>query len=279
MSRVLCTGGAGFIGQAVRSELLQRGHTFIPFDHGHDICDHSDVLHEAVSCQAIMNLAGVLGTSETVGAEHDAARVNILGALTVADVANVLDVPMVQIGTGHKGQPNPYAITKACAEDLLLARAQWCGQDINVVRAYHAYGPGQKVCAPHGEAKVRKIIPSFVCRALTGMPLEVNGSGRQLIDLVHVAEVARILVDAIDGPVFGQVIEAGTGLATTVLDAAEQVIDATGSSSTIRLIAMRDGEPLASRVVSDHPESPKRWPYGLDETIRYYERMLMEKAA
>jgi hypothetical protein len=32
-------------------------------------------------------------------------------------------------------------------------------------------------------------------------------------------------------------------------------------------------------VVSDHPESPKRWPYGLDETIRYYERTLMEKAA
>jgi UDP-glucose 4-epimerase len=277
--RVLVTGGAGFIGQAVKAELLQRGHVFHAFDHGHDVCDHSDVLHEAVSCQAIINLAGVLGTSETVGAEHDAARVNILGALTVADVAKKIAVPMVQIGTGHKGQPNPYAITKACAEDLLLARAQWCGQGINVVRAFHAYGPGQKVCAPHGEARVRKIIPSFVCRALTGMPLEVNGSGRQLIDLVHVAEVARILVDAIDGPVFGQVIEAGTGLATTVLDAAEQVIDATGSSSDIRLIPMRDGEPLASRVVSDHPESPKRWPYGLDETIRYYERTLMEKAA
>jgi UDP-glucose 4-epimerase len=279
MSRVLVTGGAGFIGQAVRSELLQRGHTFVPFDHGHDVCDHGDVLHEAVSCQAIINLAGVLGTSETVGAEHDAARVNILGALTVADVAKKIAVPMVQIGTGHKGQPNPYAITKACAEDLLLARAQWCGQDINVVRAFHAYGPGQKVCPPHGEAKVRKIVPSFVCRALTGMPIEVNGSGRQLIDLIHVAEVARILVDAIDGPVFGQVIDAGTGLATTVLDAAEQIIDACGSTSRIILVPMRDGEPVASRVVSDHPESPKRWPYGLDETIRYYERTLMEKAA
>jgi UDP-glucose 4-epimerase len=277
--RVLCTGGAGFIGQAVRSELLHRGHVFQAFDHGHDVRDYEDVLNEAEDCQAIINLAGVLGTSETVGAEHDAARVNILGALTVADVANVLAIPMVQIGTGHKGQPNPYAITKACAEDLLLARAQWCGQDINVVRAFHAYGPGQKVCPPHGEAKVRKIVPSFVCRALTGMPIEVNGSGRQLIDLIHVAEVARILVDAIDGPVFGQVIDAGTGLATTVLDAAEQIIDACGSTSRIILVPMRDGEPVASRVVSDHPESPKRWPYGLDETIRYYERTLMEKAA
>jgi UDP-glucose 4-epimerase len=277
--RVLVTGGAGFIGQAVKSELQQRGHVFVSLDYPHSICDSLDVHDAAEGCEAIINLAGVLGTAETVGAEYRAAEVNILGALTVANWAKDLGIPMVQIGTGHKGQPNPYAITKACAEDLLLARAQWCGQDINVVRAYHAYGPGQKVCPPHGEAKVRKIVPSFVCRALTGMPLEVNGSGRQLIDLVHVAEVARILVDAIDGPVFGQVIEAGTGLATTVLDAAEQVIDFIGSSSDIRLIPMRDGEPVASRVVSDHPESPKRWPYGLDETVLYYERMLMEKAA
>ena len=277
--RVLVTGGAGFIGQAVRHELEHRGHVFKSLDYPDSVCDELDVLAAANPCDAIINLAGVLGTSETVGAELRAAEVNILGALTVADVAKDLGIPMVQIGTGHKGQPNPYAITKACAEDLLLARAQWCGQDINVVRAYHAYGPGQKVCPPHGEAKVRKIVPSFVCRALTGMPIEVNGSGRQLIDLIHVAEVARILVDAIDGPVFGQVLEAGTGLATTVLDAAEQVIEMCGSNSEIVLVPMRDGEPVASRVVSDHPESPKRWPWGLDETIRYYQRMLLEKAA
>jgi UDP-glucose 4-epimerase len=277
--RVLVTGGAGFIGKAVRTELLQRGHTFVSLDHPLSVTVYEDVDGLAVQdCEAIINLAGVLGTSETVGAEHEAARVNILGALNVADVAKDLGIPMVQIGTGHKGQPNPYAITKACAEDLLLARAQWCGQDINVVRAFHAYGPGQKVCPPHGEAKVRKIVPSFVCRALTGMSIEVNGSGRQLIDLIHVAEVARILVDAIDGPVFGQVIDAGTGLATTVLDAAEHIIDMCGGGRIV-LVPMRDGEPVASRVVSDHPESVTRWPYGLDETIRYYERTLMEKAA
>ena len=135
MRRVLVTGGAGFIGKAVRAELEQRGDVFVPFDHGHDVCDYEDVLNEAEDCQAIMNLAAVLGTVETFGTEHDVARVNVLGAITVADVAAELGVPMVQVGTGHKGQPNPYAITKACAEDLLLARAQWCGQPINVVRA------------------------------------------------------------------------------------------------------------------------------------------------
>jgi nucleoside-diphosphate-sugar epimerase len=132
--RVLVTGGAGFIGQAVKSELQQRGHVFVSLDYPHSICDSLDVHDAAEGCEAIINLAGVLGTAETVGAEYRAAEVNILGALTVANWAKDLGIPMVQIGTGHKGQPNPYAITKACAEDLLLARAQWCGQDINVVR-------------------------------------------------------------------------------------------------------------------------------------------------
>jgi nucleoside-diphosphate-sugar epimerase len=130
------------------------------------------------------------------------SQVNILGALNVYDAAAARDIPVVQIGTGHKGQPNPYAITKACAEDLGLARAGVGGERIVVVRAFHAYGPGQKACAPHGRGTVRKIVPSMVCRALTGMPVQVNGSGDQAIDLVYVDDVAAALADALHAPVF-----------------------------------------------------------------------------
>jgi len=179
----------------------------------------------------------------------------------------------VQIGTGHKGQPNPYAITKACAEDLLLARTD---QPIAVVRAYHAYGSGQKACAPHGPSPVRKIIPSFVCRALTDMPVEVNGSGEQLVDLVHVNEVARVLVDAVDGP-YGQVIEAGTGVARSVLSVAEQVIDLCGSSSPIVHLPMRPGEPERAVVAAD-PACGHPFPYGMEQTIAYY-RSLVRRVA
>lgn len=280
MTRVLITGGNGFIGQATMRACEENGWNCTSFDHPRDVCDINALrlAFRAVEPTAVINLAGVLGTAETVGAERRAAEVNILGALAVADVAAEFGAAMVQIGTGHKGQPNPYAITKACAEDLLLARAQWCGQQINVVRAFHAYGPGQKMCPPHGTAKVRKIIPSFVCRALTGLPLEVNGNGRQLIDLIHVDEVARILVDAISVEP-GKVIDAGTGKATSVNDAAELVIEACGSSSEIVHVAMRAGEPTSTAVVSYDAMSDKPWPYRLDETIAYYDRCLRTVAA
>jgi UDP-glucose 4-epimerase len=173
---------------------------------------------------------------------------------------------MVQIGTGHKGQPNPYAITKGCAEDLLLGRTD---QPIAVVRAYHAYGPGQKVCPPHGQAKVRKIVPSFVCRALTGMPVEVNGSGRQLIDLIHVDEVARILVAAIGGP-YHKVIEAGTGRPRSVFDVASLIVEECESDSPVTFLPQRAGEPYRADVYAAEPQSDLPFPWRLDETIEYY---------
>jgi UDP-glucose 4-epimerase len=271
--RVLVTGGSGFIGTAVRKVLEARGDEFVTFDHPHDIRSYSDVVEALNGCDAVINLAGILGTSETLDLEHDLIDVNICGALNVARAAERQRIPLVQIGTGHRGQLNVYAITKACAEDLILSRTKWAGLKANVVRAFHAYGPGQKAPAPYGKATVRKIIPAFVCAALEGHPLYVNGSGMQTIDLVHVDDVARVLVQGIEGP-YGRTLEAGTGHPVTVLSAAYAVIAACESESKIELVPMRMGEPLMSDVVATHvdPEA-RKWP-SLDDTITYYREML-----
>lgn len=273
MKRILVTGSAGFIGRYVQDELHARGFVPIAFDHPQDVCDRVSLLTAMDGCSGVINLAGRLGTSETFGVELETASVNILGALTVADVAAGYEIPMVQIGTGHKGQSNPYAITKACAEDLLLERARVTGQPISVVRAFHAYGPGQKMCAPHGSSPVRKIIPSFVCRALTGMPIEVNGSGRQKVDLVHVADVASVLVDALELP-FGELYEAGTGVGLQVREVARDVIERCESKSEIVFVPMRAGEPEESVVVAENPRCERLFPFGMMDTINYYRAKL-----
>lgn len=273
--KILITGGSGFIGSACRRLLEERGDEVVTFDHV-DHCDVNDVemVGKAVDeCDGVINLAGRLGTSETFGVEYATAEVNILGAIIVADSCKAADVPMVQIGTGHKGQPNPYAITKACAEDLLIARAKETGQQITMVRAFHAYGPGQKAYPPHGTSTVRKILPSFICRALTGMPLQINGSGDQVIDLIHVDEVARILIEALSGP-YGYVLEAGTGYPMTVNRTAIDVIEFLGSPSKIEHLPKRPGEPEDATVVAEMPESNKCWPYGLGGTVDYYRHIV-----
>lgn len=276
MKKVLVTGSAGFIGQAVCAELNSRGIVSVEFDGTCDVRNRQ-IVRGAMGMlgegDGIINLAGILGTAETVGAEYKAAEVNILGALNVFDIAAERDLALVQIATGHEGQPNPYAITKKCITDLALSRCQWKGQRISVVRAYHVYGPGQKMCAPHGKSSVRKIIPSFVARALTGMDIEINGDGTQTIDLVYLDDVAKVLVDALEGP-YGHITEAGTGWPMTVNGAAEDVIRACKSESKIVHKHMRVGEPEGATVVAGTPLCPNPWPYKLDETVEWYRAKL-----
>lgn len=281
--RIGITGGAGFIGQAVR-RVAGDDHEIVTFDHPHDVRSFADVDTFVADVAAVIHLAGILGTAETLGHEAESVDVNIVGALNVARSCQRHDVPMVQIGTGHRGQPNVYAITKACAEDLVLARAQWSGLRANVVRAFHAYGPGQKAPPPYGHATVRKIIPAFVCAALAGDRLQVNGNGQQVVDLIHVDDVARTLLYALDracAEVIGCTFEAGTARGISVVRAAYDVIEACGSSSTIELVPMRAGEPPETEVVADHYDpfgsfSARFWgqPGWLDDTIAYYREML-----
>jgi hypothetical protein len=70
------------------------------------------------------------------------------------------------------------------------------------------------------------------------------------------------------------VIEAGTGKPTSVVDAAKDVIAATQSDSPIIFREMRPGEPPDTTVVAQAPACSVPWPYGLDETIDYYRRLL-----
>ena len=275
--RVLVTGSSGFIGAHMDAALEARGHVGVAYDKPHGDVLNADRLKFAVhvsKAEAIINLAGVLGTPELFGAEHRAAEVNILGAVNVYDVAAKYAIPVVQIGTGHKGQPNPYAISKGAAEDLGLARAAWLGEKITVVRAYHVYGPGQLPGPPYGPAKVRKFFPTFACRALNELPPELCGGGRQLIDPVHVTYVAGALADAIGGP-YGTVVEAGCGKPVTVADVAGAILIEAGFVPwRLEDAPPRPGEPQDAEVVAAAPVCRNPWPYLVGETVEWYRQWL-----
>jgi len=262
--RILVTGAKGFIGSYLKLELEQRGHECVPFDLPSSVLNVDELQKAVERVDGVINLAGMLGTSETFGSEKEAAEVNIIGAINVADCCRSAKVPMVQIGTGHKGQPNPYAITKACAEDILLVM----GAKINVVRAFHAYGLNQKPAAPFSHSKVKKIIPTFVCSALSGMAIEINGDGEQIVDLVHAEDIAKVLVDALEEP-YGRTLEAGTGKGITVNEVVRYIQENVAAVEVVHK-PMRLGEPEDAVVVAKHPLCHNLFPYKMDETINYY---------
>jgi UDP-glucose 4-epimerase len=274
MTSVLVTGGNGFIGRYVTEELLWRGYDVAVLDtryrdpakHGikvvlGDVRDPVAVTEAVAHADAVVHLAGVLGTQETIANPRPAAEVNILGGLNVFEAAAQYSTPMVNIAVGNAwSATNTYSITKSTMERFAEMFRDYRDTPITVVRALNAYGPRQVPVAPWGPSKVRKVMPSFILRALTGQPIEVYGDGGQVADMIYVTDVARILVDALEhtmkhGPIT-HVLEAGSGYPSTVLEIAETVAAAvaerTGAPPVpINHLPMRPGEPEGDVVLAN----------------------------
>lgn len=267
--RILVTGGSGFIGQYVSAELLRRGYEPLIFDtrrepdqYPHfigDIRDATALTEAAAHAEGFIHLAGVLGTQETIANPRPAAETNVLGGLNVLEAACQYNLPVVNIAVGNWFENNTYSITKSTVERFVQMYGVNRGLRATTVRALNAYGPRQSVAAPYGHSKVRKIMPSFISRALHGEPIEVYGDGRQIMDMIYVADVARVLVRAFEFLQAGdaqpdQIFSAGTGRRTSVLEIAEvvrtEIARQTGEPVVpVRTVAMRKGETPGVEVV------------------------------
>ncbi len=261
--KVLVTGGNGFIGTHVVRDLVARGYDPVIFDRHSgstvyecifgDVRDTTAVADAMAHVDGFVHLAGILGTQETIKNPRPAAETNILGGLNVFEGAAQYDVPGVYIAVGNHWMDNTYSITKTATERFVHMYNDERGTQINTVRALNAYGPGQSIAKPFGTSRVRKIMPSFVCRALSLMPVEIYGDGEQVMDVIHVRDVASTLVTALQYAAAGRVVptvDAGTGRPTTVNEIAQVVIDTVGEGS-VEHLPMRPGEPPQSTVVAD----------------------------
>jgi nucleoside-diphosphate-sugar epimerase len=176
---------------------------------------------------------------------------------------------------------NTYSISKTTVERFIQMYNKERGTRINIVRAMNAYGPGQSVAAPYGSSKVRKITPSFICRALHGDPIELYGGGHQTSDMVYVEDVAEALIRALDRAIQGDLftVEIGPEKHNTVREVAQMVLELTGSSSKLVDLPMRPGEIEGAKVTADistlahinmKPSELVDLETGLTQTIEYF---------
>lgn len=288
---ILVTGGNGFIGSHVVDYLKENGYHVTILDryskpHRNDVNfvlgdvrDRNLVMALAAEHQGIINLAAILGTSETVEHPKGTVHSNMLGALNVFDAAKQFSIRVTHITVGNYWMNNPYAITKNAAEKMALLYNEKFGTKISVVRGLNAYGERQKA------APVRKIIPNLVLPALRENPILIYGDGEQKMDMIYIKDLAKTLCLALtlDHNAWHTIFEAGSGDAPTVNEIARLVMNLTQSKSEIRHIAMRRGEPDRA-VVKGYPEtlaplglsSSHFMPLedGLKKTVAYYSEHL-----
>jgi UDP-glucose 4-epimerase len=254
------TGGAGFIGSWICDELEKRGHTSYVLDHrgrlDHgmlgDVRDMTIVMEFAAHVDAIIHLAAVLGTTETIDAPHASAETNIMGALNVFEAASRYDLPMVFAAVGNANiARGTYCITKSCGERFVHMYREDRGLRVTSVRPMNAYGPRQSAPSPYGSAKVRKIVPSFITSALSGEAMRLYGGGTQYSDTVWVGDVAKVFVTALEEAAKGNVpthpIDVGNATPYTVLDVAQE-IQKHIPDAVIDNVPMRTGEPHGGAI-------------------------------
>lgn len=267
-TRIVVTGGAGFVGSHVAEMLAEQGCHVLAVDSlatgrpenlpasvdlaVEDVCEAGvwQVLAR-FKPEAVVHLAAQASVPVSVQQPQLDARVNVLGAVNLGQAALAAGVArFVYVNTGgalyghprylpvdedHPVEPiSPYGLSKWTAEQYL--RMLLTGQmEVKVLRLANVYGPRQSLESEAG------VVAVFASRMMAGLPVAIHGDGEQTRDFVYVRDVADACSRALRTPGdLGANISSGTG--TTVNALFELCATATGYRQRPTHLSSRPGD-------------------------------------
>ena len=292
--RALVSGGAGFIGSHVADLLLAEGYEVEILDNlssgrrenvpAGTVLHHLDIGSDDAArvvregrFDALFHLAAQIDVRKSVLDPVADARINIQGSLNLLEAVRAGGhgtrvifsstggaiygdfVPIPSVEHMPKDPESPYGIAKLSVELYLAYYGRVHQVDTVALRYSNVYGPRQD---PHGEAGVVAI---FCNKMLKEQPLTVFGDGQQTRDYVFAGDVARANLAAATAtlPPARQVdvraFNIGTGRETSVLQLAETLQRAAGTSVPIQHLPARPGELPRSAVSNEKAVSSLGW--------------------
>jgi len=149
---------------------------------------------------------------------------------------------------------SPYSISKIVGEFYAVYYFNRHGLPTVRARFQNVYGPGEVLGAGkwRGTAATvwRNVIPTFIYRALTSQPLQLDGGGLDSRDFIYVEDIVRGLVACATRGNPGDVYNLASGLETTIRHLAEEIIAITGSEAPLTIRARRDWDRSGRRFGS-----------------------------
>ena len=251
MSRVVVTGGAGFIGANLARRLTSQGHQVVVLDDlstgslanlaGLDvefcegtILDLEFVKRCTTGADAIVHLAAIPSVPRSVVAPKPSHDANATGTVNVLEAAREIGAHVTTASSSSVYGANqelpktermvamprsPYAASKLAAESYTIAWQLTYGLPTLAFRFFNVYGPLQS--AGHAYAAV---IPAFVDAALRGRALPVHGDGQQTRDFTFVDSVTQLLERAaLDRVVSESPVNLAFGSRLSLLDVIHEI--------------------------------------------------------
>jgi dTDP-glucose 4,6-dehydratase len=313
LSRVLVTGGAGFIGSHLCRRLLAEGCEVIVLDNlltgrieniepllgdpkfSFEHYDVTNYLYVDGELDAILHFAspaspadferlpiqilkvGSLGTHKTLGlAKATGAR--FLLASTSECYGDPERSPQAE---SYLGNVNPVGIrgvydeAKRFAEAMTMAYHRHHGVDVRIARIFNTFGPRMQI--DDGRA-----IPNFFTQAIRGEDVTVYGEGSQTRSICFIDDLVegiwRLLNSHYVGP-----MNIGSEAETSMLELAQTIIGLVGSGSRIEFRPLPPDDPkirrpdisLARRVLGWEPQVSIA--EGLRQTRDYFVEALAQE--
>jgi nucleoside-diphosphate-sugar epimerase len=155
---------------------------------------------------------------------------------------------------------SPYQISKVVGEFYSVYYHGRNGLPTVRARFQNVYGPGEVLGAGRWRGTPatiwRNVTPTFVYRALKGLPLQLDNGGVASRDFVYVEDVARGLLACAESGAPGDVYNLASGVETTIRNLAELIIELSASSSELEIAPRREWDHSILRFGS--PEKARR---------------------
>jgi dTDP-glucose 4,6-dehydratase len=301
-SKILVTGGAGFIGTNLVNELHSRGHEVLAVDLYNterdnyvrvDVRSYRQLerIFEKYSFNYVYHLAAEYGRWNGENYYENLWQTNVIGTKHILRLQEKLKFKMIffssaEVYGDYDGvmsedvmvnhpikdtyQMNDYAITKWAGELMCVNSAKMFGTEIVRVRPVNCYGPHEHYNPYRG------FIPKFIYHALLDKPYMVFKGHKRIID--YVEDSCRTWANIVDNFIPGEVYNVGgkPEWEMEIKDYSDIILKAVGRDDSI--VTYEKAEPFTTKVktmdfskaVQDLKHDPKVFPSeGIKRTVEW----------
>ena len=309
-SRVLVTGGAGFLGSHLCDRLVERGYDVLAVDNFYtgtkanvahlidnpmfELMRHDVTFPLYVEVDRIFNFAC---PASPIHYQHDpvqTTKTSVHGAINMLGLAKRVGARILQASTSevygdpeihpqvedYWGRVNPVGIRscydegKRCAETLFFDYWRQHELEIKVARIFNTYGPRM-------HPNDGRVVSNFIVQALQGNDITIYGDGSATRSFCYVDDLVDGIVRLMDSPAdFVGPVNMGNPQEFSMLELAELVLKLVGGRSKLTFLPLPQDDPKQRRPDITLAQEQLGWQptvdleAGLGETIGYFRQRL-----
>jgi len=307
--KILVTGGAGFLGSHLVERLLKLGHEVVCLDNFYtgsrlNIAEHLsnpkfELIRHDVTLPLYIEIDGIFNLACPASPVHyqnnpvQTLKTNVHGAINLLGLAKRTGARILQASTSeiygdpkispqaenYWGNVNPIGIRscydegKRAAETLFFDYHRQYGVDIRLARIFNTYGP--RMALNDG-----RVVSNFIVQALKNENITVYGNGDQTRSFCYVDDLIMGIEKLFFTEEVFEPINLGNPMPISIQELANEIIELTGSKSTIKYLPLPLDDPsnrhpdisTAKNILEWSPNIDRT--DGLKNTILYFQQRL-----